>query len=324
MNKDILSKPQYILESKELPFSLIPLKDWQLVLVEGQDSINYLQGQLTIDLIKNFDINNYKFCAHCNGQGKVLSTLILFSFNYREKLFGYILRKSISKIQQKELKKYSVFSKVKIFTNNKLQLLGIAGFNARNILKSIFNILPNKNKPFIKTKDISFLWFNKPIERFILISSYEKINFLKKKFFRISEYKNSLQWLSLDIEAGYPIIEKENIKKFLPQSLNSKFLKSIDLKKGCYLGQEVIARTTFLNTNKKFMYFLSGYSNFLPKIGDKIEAKINKKWISIGDILAIVKLKNKIFIQAVLKTKNFEINQLRIENYNSNFLIKNI
>lgn len=324
MNKKFSVNTQDILNSKELPFSLIPLEDWELVLVQGKDSLNYLQGQLTIDLINNFNSNNYSFCAHCNSQGKVWSNLIFFSFNYYKKLFGYILRKSVSLIQQKELKKYSIFSKIRIFTDSNLKLLGIAGFNAKKILGCLFKTLPNKNKSFISfDNQISLIFFNNPIERFILIAPYEQINILKKKFFKISKYKNHLQWLSLDIEAGYPIIDKENTKKFLPHSLNLQFLKGIDNKKGCYIGQEMITRTTFLNTNKKFMYWLSGYSDTLPKVGDKIETEINKKWIIIGNILASVKLKNEIFIQVILKIKNLKINKLRIANNdNSNFFIK--
>ena len=65
---------------------------------------------------------------------------------------------------------------------------------------------------------------------------------------------NSKQWIFLEMEAGYPIIGKTMSQKFLPQSVNLDKLKAISFNKGCYYGQETIARVFYKNLNKKVFW----------------------------------------------------------------------
>lgn len=291
--------------SRFLSSTLMLLDDWCVVTVTGEDAANYLQGQFTVD-INSINENQYNICAHCNVNGKTLSNLYLFKYKDG---FAYIIRKSASKTQIKALAKYSIFSKIKIIQKKNLVLLGIVFANKKTLISDKLINLPNEKKTFLQEKDLYILWIGYPIERFLIVASIEKAHYIKKKFKNFVRFDNSNQWMILDIEANIPIIDKENIGKFMPQSLNLKNLNAINFNKGCYIGQELIAKTEFLNLNKKSMYCIIGECNILPKIGEDLELKIGQKWIFIGSILSFIRKKNnKIIIQAVLKNKLLKLN----------------
>jgi folate-binding protein YgfZ len=63
----------------------------------------------------------------------------------------------------------------------------------------------------------------------------------------------SLPWLGLDIQAGIPWLFTQTSEEFVPQMLNLDKLNAISFEKGCYTGQEIVARTHYLGKNKRAM-----------------------------------------------------------------------
>lgn len=302
----------------QLPLTMISLEEWSFIYIEGVDSKKYLQDQLTID-INLLLRTNHALCAHCNFDGKVWSTMRLF---YYKKGYAYIERKSVSDIQIKELQKYATFSKVVIQELHDICLIGLAGLNARSFLLDFFLNVPNKDSPVICDSNQTILWFSEPSERFLLILSSEYFLFLKKNINKKIFFNNSKQWLSLDMEAGFPVIDRQLSKRFIPQAINLEQLKAISFKKGCYYGQETIARIFFKNLNKRFLCLLTSIENISPKIGSFIEVFIENKWCKIGILLCIVHIKSKeTWIQVVLdKTVNTN-NLFRVSGFKNIFSI---
>ncbi|XBC41653.1 MAG: tRNA-modifying protein YgfZ [Buchnera aphidicola (Kaburagia rhusicola rhusicola)] len=316
----LLSGNQYLSSFLKKDIMLINLSNWSLTTIIGNDSANYLQSQVTINIDK-LKKNNHELCSHCNINGKVLSNLRLFRINKNH--YMYIQRKSISCHQVAALKKYAIFSNVNIFNDDTVNLLGITGITAKEKLKKYFNKLPNKKFPVRHYNDIILLWFNTPCERFLLIA--KKHNPILKKILTLIKVENTDNlWLALDISSKFPIIDQEMSKKFLPQSLNLENLNGIDFNKGCYHGQEMIAKSQFKKLNQYDLYWLITKSNRILHIGEIIESNYDDKWHKIGHILAFAKIDQKTtWIQAVLK-KSFKIdNTLRIKNdEESNLYIK--
>ncbi|ACL30230.1 tRNA-modifying protein YgfZ [Buchnera aphidicola str. APS (Acyrthosiphon pisum)] len=315
-----ISIQNIIYPSNELSLTMILLEEWSLTYVEGIDSKKYLQGQLTIDinlLLKT----HHTLCAHCNFNGRVWSTMHLFHY---EKGYAYIQRKSVSQIQIKEICKYSIFSKIKIRELNSICLIGFAGCNVRSFLSSLFVKIPNQSCPVIHEDNKTILWYEKPSERFLLVLPFLDFLTLKRKINQNIFLNNSKQWLLLDIEAGLPVIDKICSNKFTPQAINLHNLKAISFKKGCYYGQETIARIFFKKTNKYFLCFLVSTGSIFPKIGSFIETKVDSEWFKVGVLLSIVHVKcEEIYIQVVLR-KSVNINNLfRIHGFENIFLIKN-
>ncbi|CAL4325007.1 tRNA-modifying protein YgfZ [Buchnera aphidicola (Protaphis terricola)] len=309
-----------VYSSSQLPLTLISLEEWSIFYVDGIDSKKFLQNQLTIDMNK-LEKKKYKICASCNLNGKVYSTMLLF--HYR-KGYACIIRKSLFNLQIKIFKKYTIFLKVTIHYLEDIYLLGLSGKNSRLFLSNKFLEAPFDSTPVIYKKDTTILYFNIPCERFLLVLNLRNFLFLKQKINKNILLNNSKQWISLDMESGFPIINKKTSQKFLPQAINLDKLQGISFNKGCYYGQEIITQVFYKNTNKYRLFLLYSDGKIQPEIGEIIETKISNKWFRVGFILSIVHVFHNItWIQAVLKKSiDFE-NYFKVNGFKNIFLIKN-
>lgn len=302
------------------PLTLHSLEEWSLVYIKGIDSKKHLQNQFTIDVF-SLKKEEYKLCAHCNFNGKVLATMFLFHY---KKGYAYIIRKSLAQMQIKELQKYAIFSKVEIKELNHLYLFGLSGNDARLFLSNCFIEIPNINHPIISHEKRTILLFLQPVERFFLILSLKDVLFLQQQKSKIKLFSNSKQWVFFDISAGFPIIDKQSSQKFLPQSLNLDKLKAISFNKGCYYGQETIARIFYKNLNKYELHVLVSTGKINAKIGSIIEMENEGKWYRIGFLIAIIHVEvNQVFIQTVINKFPSTKKIFRIHGLKNIFLIKN-
>lgn len=280
--------------SQFLPLCQISLDDWQLVKISGIDSQTFLQGQLTADVTTLSD-TRFLFSAHCDPKGKVLTNILLFK---RGDDIYYIGRKSVIETQLKELKKYAVFSKVTIEIDSTLKMVAIAGQPTKD--QDIdFTSFFNDSQNCITTHDLTYLKIDFPDLRYVVIGIQADIDTLNLPIDCLQQ--DSSQWVLLDMEAHYPIIDLPVSNQYLPQAFNLQNFDAISFNKGCYCGQEMVARAQYRGINKRSLYLLTGHSSTLPKIGDTLEQQMGESWRETGCVLAtIVFDDNKIWIQAVL------------------------
>lgn len=283
--------------SARLPLTLISLDDWALATISGADSEKYLQGQVTAD-VAQLGEHQHLLVAHCDPKGKMWSNLRLFR---RQDGFAVIERRSLRDAQLTELKKYAVFSKVTIVADDENVLLGVAGFQARAALKNLFSELPDANKPLINDGATSLLWFEYPDERFLLVTDVATAERVTEALRGEAQFNNSLQWLALNIEAGLPIIDAANSAQFIPQATNIQALGGISFKKGCYTGQEMVARAKFRGANKRALWYLAGNASRVPEAGEDLELKMGENWRRTGTVLAAVQLDDgRVLVQVVM------------------------
>lgn len=278
-----VTDPQKYSESSiNLPLTYISLTKWILVRLQGEDIIQYVHNQFTCD-IKNLNKNQYTFSAHCNPKGKVISNMYVFYFNNQE--IAFIQRRNICTKQIAIMKKYDVFSKIKIIPDYKTQLIGIVGKNARQYLNTIFPNLPNETHTIVHTLNATILYFNKPKERFLLVVTDTLIldNLLNQPKFKI-QIRDNYQWITLDIESGYPWIKSITSEKLIPQAINMDILQGVSFNKGCYVGQECITRIQYRGGNKKMLFQLihtitepTKNNNRIPKSGEYLSLNIKDK-----------------------------------------------
>lgn len=283
--------------SSDLSLTLISLEDWALVTLSGEDNRKYLQGQLSNDVFA-LQPDQHQLAAHCDAKGKMWSAIRLFQYG---DALAYLQRSSLCDNQLTELKKYAVFSKVTIERKNDAVLLGVAGSNARTMLSSLYATLPDATTPVVQHGDTCILHFSLPTERFLFVTNQDEANSLYGYLLGKAALNDSRQWLALDIEAGIPVIDSATSDEFIPQATNIQALDGISFTKGCYSGQEMIARAKYRGANKRAMYWLSGKALSLPNTGDDLELQLGENWRRTGTVLASVKLTdNTIWVQAVL------------------------
>lgn len=300
---------QPLLAASELPLTLISLDDWALVTLAGADRVKYLQGQVTAD-IDALPTDQHVLCAHCDAKGKMWSNLRLF---YRGEGLAFIERRSVLESQLSELKKYAVFSKVAITAQSDAVLLGVAGAQAKDALAQIFAELPNAEHPVIQQDTCTLLHFSLPAERFLLVTDTEQAQQIVEKLADRAKLNNSKQWLALDIEAGFPIIDTDNSAQFIPQATNIQALNGISFSKGCYTGQEMVARAKYRGANKRALYWLAGNAHRVPAAGEDLEWQLGENWRRTGTVLAAVQLSDgTVWVQAVLNNDLASDSVLRV------------
>lgn len=283
--------------SSHLPLTLISLEDWALVRLSGPDTIKYLQGQVTADIDKLAN-DQHVLCGHCDAKGKMWSNLRLF---HSSEGFAYLERRSVLESQLAEIKKYAVFSKVTIAADNEVVLLGVAGLQARAALAGVFTALPDAEHPVVQDGDTTLLHFALPAERFLLIASAQTAVQLATKLNDQAQLNNSQQWLALDIEAGFPVIDAANSAQLIPQATNLQALDGISFSKGCYTGQEMVARAKFRGANKRALYWLEGKGSRTPLAGEDLELQLGDNWRRTGTVLAASTLADgTLWIQVVM------------------------
>lgn len=289
--------PRQPVASARLPLTLISLEDWALATVTGADGEKYLQGQVTAD-VSQLTEHQHLLVAHCDPKGKMWSNLRLFR---RQDGFAFIERRSLRDAQLTELKKYAVFSKVTIAADDELVLLGVAGFQARAALANLFSALPDAEKPLVNDGATSLLWFEHPDERFLLVTDTATAERVTDALRGEAQLNNSQQWLALNIEAGLPVIDAANSAQFIPQATNLQALGGISFKKGCYTGQEMVARAKFRGANKRALWYLAGNASRVPEAGEDLELKMGENWRRTGTVLAGVQLDDgRVLVQVVM------------------------
>ncbi|MEW5559208.1 tRNA-modifying protein YgfZ [Enterobacter asburiae] len=289
--------PRQPSSSARLPLTLMSLDDWALATITGKDSESYLQGQVTADVAQMTD-HQHLLAAHCDAKGKMWSNLRLFR---EPEGFAWIERRNVRDAQLTELNKYAIFSKVSIVPDNARVLLGVAGFQARAALANLFSTLPDGENQAARDGDSTLLWFEHPAERFLLVVSEETAQRVTDALRGEAALNNSQQWLALNIEAGLPVIDSANSAQFIPQATNIQALGGISFKKGCYTGQEMVARAKFRGANKRALWSLAGSASRVPEAGEDLELKMGENWRRTGTVLAAVQLDDgSVRVQAVM------------------------
>jgi len=243
--------------------------------VEGDDQVQFLQGQLTQD-INLISQNKALYAGFCNSKGRMLAFMLCY-LNHES--IHIQIDSSIQEFILQKLKMYILRSKVSLkLANETFLCIGFIGSKA--LLTK--NIQPPKNYlDIIHSDDIMIMRLGKD-DRYQLMGETSKVNeFMKLNF---SEYLSMSfdDWNNLNILDGIPDIYPTTQEAFIPQSLNMDLIEGINFKKGCYTGQEIVARTHYLGKVKRRMYraFLKSRADLIP--GDLI---LNNKGEEIGQLV---------------------------------------
>ncbi len=220
---------------------------YRLLFVNGPDAKKFLQGQLTCDL-NDAKGDSIISGAHCNPKGRMQCNFVLLALNES----CYVLRLHSSLFDQafQDLKKYSVFSKVELIPDDAHLIVGICG-QELNELISAANFQTPEAQKFIQTDaGIVLRHDGNQCELWIKLGCIPNLAETLNNFKQVSED----QWTLSNIRRGIVDIRKEHYAKLLPQEINMQITGGVSFNKGCYIGQEIVARMHYKATLKKHMY----------------------------------------------------------------------
>jgi len=260
---------------------LCPLDSWDLIRVSGEDRISFLQGQLTCDL-KALKPGEQTLAAQCNPQGKAWSILRVIVLEDR------ILMTQPSSVTEKqlpELQKYGAFSKVEISKETEYQLIGLAGCKSSEYIAEKVDTAATHEKSRLLENGIVIKQPYPSLRYLIVLKNKQAAELIEDLKDRATVFDDSL-WNAMNIAAGIAFIDKETTALFVPQMLNLQALDGISFSKGCYIGQETIARAKYRGANKRALFILTGRASKAPKAGDNVQLLLNSNWKRIGTVIS--------------------------------------
>ena len=241
---------------------LTRLQQTCLLLVKGPEASKFLQGQVTCDL-RELNAPLTRIGAQCNPKGR-----ILFSFRALQlDAETIVLRIPVSMLDKAKnsLGKYIVFSKAKLHDGNDYSLFGLYGEDAQQTARIIFNALPAENDGWIE-KDGNVL-IQLAQDRFECWIKSADITAFEQQLAHRTLTGSPNDWDLLNIRAGIADIYPETIELFTPQEINYQLINGINFRKGCYTGQEIVARLHYRGKLKRHMYRFVLNANQLPTPG---------------------------------------------------------
>ena len=267
---------------------ICPLTHYSLSEIAGTEAEKYLQGQLTCDVTK-LAVGESTLTAHCDPKGKMSALFRLIRQD--EQTFYMLLKSELLPSALEQLKKYAVFSKV-TFTSLDWQILGVAG-----------------------TKGIEKCGQFSAQIRIDVNGQQPRVILLHPTRLAIEATVEAEAWDLLDIQDGVPSLAAATQLEFIPQALNLQSIEqAISFQKGCYIGQETVARAKYRGANKRALFIFAAQTESLPEIGSALEMALSDNWRATGTITSAVNFHGVLWLQTVLNTPLEEGQAFRLPN----------
>ena len=232
--------------------------------VSGEDSQTFLQGQTTNDV--RLPAERAQHNSLCTPKGRMLASFLLWREND-----GYLLQlpASLQVAIQKRLAMYVLRAKVKIRdAGEEFVRLGMAGAGAERVLQKRFGTLPADALGISRHAAATIVRLG--ATRFEIIAKAEQGPALWDELSKEARAAGSARWEWLDIQAGIPVILPQTQEQFTPQMANYEALGGVSFNKGCYTGQEIVARTQYLGKVKRRLYLAHLDTDASPQPGDEL------------------------------------------------------
>ncbi len=250
-----------------------------LIEFTGEDTQAFLQGQLTNDT-KLITETSSQLAGYCTAKGRLLATLLLWKSP--EGICGQ-LHGGIAASVQKRLTMYVLRSKVKVIdATAKWARLGVAGKTSEAILGPLMGSLPQTPMATVQSNGAIVIRLHGAIPRFEIIATSDVIADLRAKLESNCVKADATAWEWLDIHAGVAQIGPGTQEEFVPQMVNLDLLDGINFKKGCYTGQEIVARTHYLGKVKRRTHLAHVDTSATPAAGDKIYGEASAEPIGMA------------------------------------------
>jgi len=220
------------------------LEHLRILTISGEDAGELLQGQMTQD-VRKLEDGKIHITSFCNVQGRVIASAFI---QERNDQYDLILSSEIIDDLENHLKRYVLRSKV-IIEQSDEKTFGAYKSDINEDSKECRSL---KNDP----------------KRVLTLSSQVPES--------IDNFITSEEWIRCDIENSIAIINKESTEKFIPQMLNLDILDAVSFSKGCYTGQEVVARVQHRGKIKQRMFKFITENEDLISHGSEIHHESKK------------------------------------------------
>ena len=282
----VTSSKNFSLRTLGASTELVSIDHLSLLRVQGEDAESFLQGQFSNNVLA-LDYSKAQLHAYCNPKGRALA---VFRIMRMDQGFWMILPNDLCETICKRLRMFVLRAKVSIETESEFSMIGSIGVIA-DLDPGLMTYSLGDNDP----------------RQLIIGSSGTMDTLLSSQCVLHSD-----TWRLADILAGYPQVFGQTSELFIPQNINLDLVDGVSFKKGCYPGQEIIARIRYLGKSKQRMMIATAQSPDQIKPADALftEDKPDQK---SGMVVDAVKTDDETYhLSAMVSASLINTDQLRI------------
>jgi folate-binding protein YgfZ len=224
-----------------------PLPHWGVIRAQGADAAAFLHGQLTNDFAL-LDSAHARLAGYCSAKGRLLASFV--GWRHRDDELLLACSADLLAATQKRLSMFVLRAKCKLSdASAELRLLGLAGPSASAYLGTaapaeVWGKTTHQGADVVRLPDahgsVRYLW-SAPLD--VPPPALPAMD--------------AQAWRWAEVASGVAQIEAKTVDQFVPQMINYELVGGVDFQKGCYPGQEVVARSQYRGTIKRRSFLFS-------------------------------------------------------------------
>ncbi|MBL4826405.1 MAG: folate-binding protein YgfZ [Spongiibacteraceae bacterium] len=259
---------------------IVPLTHYGLLSIEGSDTSTFLQGQTTCD-INAIDEQQSLPGAYCTPKGRMICNFRVARSTPQH--YYLRMRRPLVISTKAVFSKYIVFSKAEQHdASDDYLLLGLYGERSRATLEKTFGSAPKTQNQSQINNGIITMQLDEEGLCYECWVPHAQCSQLWTQLSQELSPVDTVAWERLCIRRGLGEVTKQTVETFIPQMLNYQLTGEINFKKGCYTGQEIVARMHYRGKLKRHMYRLALDIN-APAPGTELRTEDGSQ--SIGNIV---------------------------------------
>jgi folate-binding protein YgfZ len=240
------------------------LSHFGLIKVSDEEAMDFLQNQFSND-IKDVTEQQSQLSAYCSPKGRMLASFRIFkqADDYYLELSADLLESTLKRLRMFVMRSKVVLEDI----SNDWVRMGLAGQQAESLLQPHFSSIPAEPHQSVVEKGCSLIRLAGDIPRFEIHGTPPALIAIWSDLQSKAQPANRQIWDWFDIKAGIPVINQKTVEAFVPQMVNFSTIGGVSFTKGCYPGQEVVARMHYLGKLKRRMYLAHVDSDTTPDAG---------------------------------------------------------
>lgn len=238
-----------------------------IIHVSGEDALSFLHSQFTNDL-NQVTSGVSQLSSYCNPKGRMLS---IFHIHKDNDGYCLILPRDVIEVTINKLNMFKLMAKVDVSDESDERILfGVAGTDTGLTLGSLDMAIPKKINCCIQDKEVTLIRLPSENTRVLFIANVNAAISIWEQLSARLPVATSGLWDLHDIHSGIPQITANTSEAFIPQMTNLELVEGVSFSKGCYPGQEVVARTHYLGKPNRRMYRINIADKSAPEPGTNI------------------------------------------------------
>jgi folate-binding protein YgfZ len=289
---------------------LCDLSNLGIIRATGDEALTFLHGQFTNDLNLVTDENS-QLSSYCNPKGRMLA---IFRVLKKGDDYFLILPREVLEPVLKKLTMFKLMAKVELTdVSDEYVLFGLAGPNATSITQEQNLKIPESIDDALHEKNITVIKLPSENSRLLFMSEPNDAKNIWQSLSNKAISSTYKTWELHDIQSGIPQVTEEISEAFIPQMVNLELIGGVNFQKGCYPGQEIVARTHYLGKPNRRMYRINIDSNSCPPPGTNIFSKKDGDQ-PVGKIVSAQNYNNEVCSAlTVLRTAKENDDELHLE-----------